>query len=1100
MKILRTTDTVLVNSAGKVLKVRPDTYVEPLPNAFMIEIEVEKDQVFTLPTGDPTAAYIDLFLNLYTTYNGASIASNDNSGSNSQPLLAQVCAANTEYYIKITGTLNNKEGIFGIQVTGPDVTGVPTTETGITSLTVGTPVNGQYLSFGGEIWFKFKTGTAGTYTMRTNQGILGNYNYSVDWGDGTLAEGVTTYNSASRIHTYTSAGTYVITITGTMPVWSVNNDNAIRLSITKCISWGAVGLRKIDFYGCTAMTNLPDQTSKLATVVAPYSFINFCRDCTSLVSIPYGTFWGTSEIPVLQTRSFSYAFYNCTSLRTLHSELFRDVENTVDFSYAFMGCYKLVTLPSQLFKKCYKVTTFARIFENCSLLNNLPADTFYREMIDINYSLVAQSDMTASFFNCDALTTLPSGFFSSPQIDNLGLNMVKATNLTACFGGCALLNNLPAYLFHNQVYCTIATGVLSQCPELTAIPESCMEGCTLLNSVGSYSYEFSQYYYGLAGYSAKLVSVGANCFKDCPALTNLSYLFVSCSSLTTLPDYLFDSCINANTFYSAFSSTKLATLNPDLFKYNTKVADFSYCFSQVSLLTAIPETLFWNCTASPTLSFAGTFRYCPLVTVLPPKLFRYNSNATSFNETFAQDTGITRIPVINENAIDYGFFYFNPQVTTFYGTFNNCRLANVTSPSFIPAIPEITFLNNTQVTDFSYTFQGNIALQSIPALLFSECRSASNFTYTFAGCSHVEFTSIPANLLANNQNATNFTCMFNGVKLTSIPSTLFSACSKATTFYGTFSGTNITAVPAGLFDVPGASAQEFSYCFQSCNFLVSLPNDMFRYNINALNFSYIFAYCPLLATVTDSNMFRYCVIASNFTGVFYNCYALASVPALLFQNNRQAINYTGTFYGCNKLKQNRNIFYADNEKATAFLNRTVNFNSCFYRGGFSALDLYMGYASTYNGAIQQNDNDSGGNYQPQITRSLLANTNYYIKITINGTVDAGAFDILVTGGTGPGTPDAEAGCTLLAIGTTLTGETISGAEVKWYKFKTTTAGNYVFKTIQNAAEITARQGEAPDLWNCTFTFTPTKTSCWATAAGNNAISLNNFASIPAEWK
>lgn len=1099
MKILRTTDTVLVNASGKVLKVRPDTYVEPLPNAFMIEVEVEKDQVFTLPTGDPTAAYIDLYLNLYTSYNGASIAFNDNSGGNSQPLLSQVCTANTEYYIKITGTSNNKEGIFGIQVTGPDITGVPTTEAGITSLTVGTPINGQYLRYGGEVWFKFKTGTAGTYTMRTNQGILGVYDYDVDWGDGVLTEGINTYNSASRIHTYTSAGTYVITITGTMPVWSINNDNAIRLSITKCISWGTVGLRKIDFYGCTAMTNLPDQISKLATVVAPYSFINFCRDCTSLVSIPYATFWGTVDIPVLDVRSFAYAFYNCTSLRSLNSELFRDVENTVDFSYTFYGCNKLTTLPSQLFKKCYKVTTFSRTFENCSLLNNLPADTFYREMVDINYALVAQSDMSCCFFNCDALTTLPSGFFSSPQTDNLGLNVIKATNLTACFGGCALLNNLPAYLFHNQIYCTVATGVLSYCPELTAIPESCMEGCTTMTSVGSYSYEIGQYYYGFAGNSVKLASVGVNCFKDCTALTNMSYLFISCTLLTTLPENLLDSCVNVTTFYQAFASTKLPSINADLFKYNTKVADFSYCFSGISTLTSIPETLFSTCTVAATLSFAGTFRVCPNITSLPAKLFRYNSNATTFADTFSSCTSITRIPVITEDNVDYGFFYFNPQVTTFNQTFANCRLANVTSPVFIPGIPGITFLNNKQVTDFSYTFQNNSTLQSIPTLLFSECRSASNFNYTFQGCSHAELTSLPSDLFANNQNATVFTYTFGGVKLTSIPANLFSACTKATSFNYTFTSTNISSIPSGLFDGPGSSVQDFSYCFYNCTLLTTLPNDLFKFNVNTLNFSYCFSGCTTLSAVNDANMFKYCVIASNFSYTFQSCAALLTVPALLLQNNKQAINFLGTFYGCNKLKQNRNIFYADNEKATAFLNRTINFQNCFNRTAFNALDLYMGYALTYNGTIQASDNDSAGNYQPQLTRSLLANTNYYIKITVNGPVDSGAFDILVTGGTGPGTPDAETGCTLLSVGTTLTGETITGAEVKWYKFKTTTAGNYVFKTIQNAAEITARQGEAPELWDCTFTFTPTKTSCFG-GTGNNLVSLSNYASIPAEWR
>ena len=158
MRLMKSTH-LFRNAAGKLLTVKPSNFIEPIPDVFMFEVAVESNQVFTLPTVNPLVSYVDLFLNLYTDKNGGSIGSNDNSGSNSQPLLSYACAANTEYYIKITGTLNNKEGFFGIQVTGPSNTGVPITEPDITSLTVGTPVNGFYLLYGGELWFKFKTVT-----------------------------------------------------------------------------------------------------------------------------------------------------------------------------------------------------------------------------------------------------------------------------------------------------------------------------------------------------------------------------------------------------------------------------------------------------------------------------------------------------------------------------------------------------------------------------------------------------------------------------------------------------------------------------------------------------------------------------------------------------------------------------------------------------------------------------------------------------------------------------------------------------------------------------------------------------------------------------
>ena len=46
----------------------------------------------------------------------------------------------------------------------------------------------------------------------------------------------------------------------------------------------------------------------------------------------------------------------------------------------------------------------------------------------------------------------------------------------------------------------------------------------------------------------------------------------------------------------------------------------------------------------------------------------------------------------------------------------------------------------------------------------------------------------------------------------------------------------------------------------------------------------------------------------------------------------------------------------------------------------------------------------------------------------------------------------------------------------------------------------AENGEAPDLWNCSFgTGSPTTTSCFD-GNGNNTITLTNYNSIPVEWK
>ena len=81
-------------------------------------------------------------------------------------------------------------------------------------------------------------------------------NFSVNWGDNSSGT-ITSATDASRIHTYSTGGTYTITISGFMPGFVVNNNTSIRNLITELVQWGIVGLRTINFYGCQNLTTIP---------------------------------------------------------------------------------------------------------------------------------------------------------------------------------------------------------------------------------------------------------------------------------------------------------------------------------------------------------------------------------------------------------------------------------------------------------------------------------------------------------------------------------------------------------------------------------------------------------------------------------------------------------------------------------------------------------------------------------------------------------------------------------------------------------------------------------------------------------------------------
>ena len=65
------------------------------------------------------------------------------------------------------------------------------------------------------------TGSPQTFTIPCRN--VGTFNATIDWGDGGPTSSITAYNDADLAHSYTTAGQYTITITGTFPNIYFNN-------------------------------------------------------------------------------------------------------------------------------------------------------------------------------------------------------------------------------------------------------------------------------------------------------------------------------------------------------------------------------------------------------------------------------------------------------------------------------------------------------------------------------------------------------------------------------------------------------------------------------------------------------------------------------------------------------------------------------------------------------------------------------------------------------------------------------------------------------------------------------------------------------------
>lgn len=145
--------------------------------------------------------------------------------------------------------------------------------------------------------FNVKTDNAGAsandqFTVPTRSG--GSYNCTVDWGDGNT-DIITTWDDAAWTHTYASAGTYRIVITGTefKSMRFANGGDKEKITILE--QWGLFNPNNeiSVFWGCV---NLDIQATDAPDLTGVTTLNQFIRGCTSVTDIPNFHTWDTALI------------------------------------------------------------------------------------------------------------------------------------------------------------------------------------------------------------------------------------------------------------------------------------------------------------------------------------------------------------------------------------------------------------------------------------------------------------------------------------------------------------------------------------------------------------------------------------------------------------------------------------------------------------------------------------------------------------------------------------------------------------------------------------------------------------------------------------
>ena len=132
----------------------------------------------------------------------------------------------------------------------------------------------------------------GNQTITLPLVVSGNYNFSVNWGDGNI-DTITAYDQAEKTHTYTTGGEYTITITGTIEGWSFNGSGDCQ-KLTSITNIGPLKLGNVGgyFYGCSNLITIGGTFDLTGTT----NFSSMFRECSSLTSVNGIGLWDTSSV------------------------------------------------------------------------------------------------------------------------------------------------------------------------------------------------------------------------------------------------------------------------------------------------------------------------------------------------------------------------------------------------------------------------------------------------------------------------------------------------------------------------------------------------------------------------------------------------------------------------------------------------------------------------------------------------------------------------------------------------------------------------------------------------------------------------------------
>ena len=139
---------------------------------------------------------------------------------------------------------------------------------------------------------------------------------------------------------------------------------------------------------------------------------------------------------------------------------------------------------------------------------------------------------------------------------------------------------------------------------------------------------------------------------------------------------------------------------------------------------------------------------------------------------------------------------------------------------------------------------------------------------------------------------------YMNAKFQQIPEWLFSKKVTSKQISKFWNCDNIISIPENLFKY-NVSVTDFSQVFYRCEGITNIPEKLFENNINVINFEYAFYKCVGITNI-PRNLFKNNTKVTNFSFMFYNS-GITEIPEDLFKNNINAEDFSEIFFNCPRI-------------------------------------------------------------------------------------------------------------------------------------------------------------------------------------------------------